>query len=504
MSKFFRLIYGLCWVGAIGCSDKTAIDDSLPSTTPEKKVQNFTFVQSNPVDDFTDFARRGVLSITFSQEVDEKSATREVIQILEEGKAAVDAAISVNGRELVIRPKNVLKPLTRYSYRVSDGLISRDGLHLVGAVAIDVRTSDRTLGDSETLVGKYDVDGLLLELAMNQNGEAVAIWMESGAGNENLDREAWMSRFSPVSGWTATQQLEAQRPGLNMQDVGIDDSGNVIANWKPNKGVWVTRFEAGKSTGTSQEVAAGDYTKIAVNGPGEALVVADIISDSLVAVHFDPTTKTWTQPLEIAQTGVQNYRVALNDKGEAIVAWSDEGAIWVNHYTQNQWARASRVADAEGFVDLELALREDGQAALSWSMLRSSVWSYNTAGYIPEKGWQVDQPATRPYSAPLLLRWPSKSAPAHQLPIEGTQVRASAVVNRDGIITDLVQLGDGYNVRRFVPALGWLPMQRYTKWESNGWALRVLATDALGRVIAVRSEARGDNHHYEIVANYIN
>lgn len=169
------------------------------------------------------------------------------------------------------------------------------------------------------------------DIAMNANGEAVAVWSDTPGGIVLAATLAsgsgvWVPATAPLS-----QPLQ---PGFNPQ-VAIDPSGNAVAVWQTNGPGAVIRgslLAAGSSTWIpTTDLTSADFSEIpqvAVDAAGNAVAVWRTINGALnEAIHaarlpFGSTV--WIPTGDVAPfsvTLVTDQQVAMNLAGAAIASW---------------------------------------------------------------------------------------------------------------------------------------------------------------------------------------
>lgn len=139
-------------------------------------------------------------------------------------------------------------------------------------------------------------------LTMSASGHAWAFW---GGSREGGGTATWSSHYTPGQGWSAPETLEIPvwRDSERYVAAGADEAGGVMVAWTvPSNGfeVWARRFVPGEGWGTPRKVSsqAGAYLslpRLAVNARGEALVAwvneaQAVTQQSLWAARFTPDT----------------------------------------------------------------------------------------------------------------------------------------------------------------------------------------------------------------------
>ncbi len=99
------------------------------------------------------------------------------------------------------------------------------------------------------------------QVAVNSNGEAIAIWIGSAGSRAGL----YANRYLPGSGWGTQQLIDTNSGdvGTPVMAVGLDAAGNAIAGWFQGTDVWqggdiwANRYVAGQGWGTAERIETG-------------------------------------------------------------------------------------------------------------------------------------------------------------------------------------------------------------------------------------------------------
>ena len=231
-------------------------------------------------------------------------------------------------------------------------------------------------------------DAMLPQIAMNDAGVAIAVWMQSDIPHFNI----WANRFDGVS-WGTAEMVETDDAGDAMlPQIAMDDTGAAIAVWRQNDGtrnnIWANRFD-GVSWGTAEMIETddtGDATlpQIAMDGTGAAIAVWTQNDDNSVnlraniwANRFDGSS--WGAP-ELVETNSTSLatlpQITMDDTGAAIAVWIqyDEypaslwSNIWANRFDGFSWSTPEMIEtyDAGDASDPQIAIDGTGAAIAVW------------------------------------------------------------------------------------------------------------------------------------------
>ncbi len=214
------------------------------------------------------------------------------------------------------------------------------------------------------------------QVAVDPSGNAVAVWNQSDGTRNNI----WANRYAAGSGWETAALVETDNAGdAYSPQVAVDGNGNAVAVWYQSDGtrnnIWANRFAGRSGWGTATLIEtdnAGDAQnpQVAVEGSGNAVAVwyqSDGARNNTWANRF-VAGSGWGTPalIETDNAGdAWNPQVAVDPVGNAIAVWyQDDGIV------QNAWA--NRFDDTP--PSIVLATPSEGAATN-----RSSVWAAGTA-----------------------------------------------------------------------------------------------------------------------------
>jgi len=216
-----------------------------------------------------------------------------------------------------------------------DILVAWDDGNQLWAIAFDPTTGWGTPAKVR------DVTGLGTGLANSRvatgtKGTGVAMWIESSEAS----RDIWTSTFDRIGGWSAPAILQSNgqsSAGLGETlAVGTDATGNAIAVWSQDGGIWTSRYTSGTGWSSPAFLGSGSAPKLSVNPAGNTLSVwwdADVI-----ASYFDPSTG-WGVPVPLnVPTSTTFWDVSLAPDGTGYAYHSidsntpGEWRIGLNHF----------------------------------------------------------------------------------------------------------------------------------------------------------------------------
>ncbi len=293
-------------------------------------------------------------------------------------------------------------------------------LSLAGCTEGAVFDSEQCLDTCDTAAGEWSPSERLAhrrsdspqdpQLAISDDGTALAIWEEEYSGDYNL-------RFSLLDAttgeWTQSDRLP-HRSSDSPQDpqLVITNDGTALAVWEEeysgdydlrfsvfefSTGVWSQSERlANRSSDSPQDV------ELAITNDGNALAVweEEYSGDyDLRFSVFDFASKKWSQSERLANRDSdsrQDPQLAATDDGSALLIWEEKfGGDYdlrfsVFDVATGLWTQSERLAnrDSDARQDPQLAVTEDGAAMAVWEEkfggdfdLRFSVFDFATGSW---------------------------------------------------------------------------------------------------------------------------
>src|SRR5256886_10826615 len=192
----------------------------------------------------------------------------------------------------------------------------------------------------------------LCKLAVNQNGDAMAVWQQ---GDSSGVLSIWANRYNAASGrWRTATLIESNAGKAFLPHVGMDDNGNAIAVWVQNDGtydsMWANRYVAGQGWGTPELIETNtgdaDFARVAVNGNGVAVALwkqSNGVNHDIWSNIYVPGQGWGTATLMEANPndGSEPW-VAVDKNGNAMAVWRQykggepDPSIWARRYVAGQ------------------------------------------------------------------------------------------------------------------------------------------------------------------------
>jgi len=271
-------------------------------------------------------------------------------------------------------------------------------------------------------------------VAMNERGEAVAVWAQYSIFDINnpgpVSSSLWANRFVPGKGWSKPTQLEGEATNPNYAVVAMDEHGNAIAAWHQTNvaldvsNVYAKRYAAGAGWGNSKllqgDTAANSIIpQLAMNEDGDALVAWTRIDpatyvSTVVANRYLRSTGWAGQETVVGSEAGGNPLVGLDGDGNGMAVWTrmDSTTFQTNVFASRYgvtsgWDKAELLqpgTDVDA-SNLRFAMNDHGEAVALWKetiapYFSDFTWEIHVNRFVPGKGWdgsqQVGATATQP------------------------------------------------------------------------------------------------------------
>ena len=238
------------------------------------------------------------------------------------------------------------------------------------------------------------------QVAINNSGDAVAIWIQNDGVTDNICANFYISG----TGWGVAGIIEANPGTAGSPQIVLDNAGNAIAVWTQNDGIWFSIYSNRYISGTgwagsvTLEGAGGDAyaPHISVDGAGNAMAVwAQAPSPSIYANRYvSGTGWAGAEEIEPGTVGASVPQVSMYGIGNAIVVWNQVtiqyGCIaFGNTYISGTgWAGAEIICSGtEVTTEPRIAINASGDAFAIWyqfDLVRTSIYANR---YVAGTGW---------------------------------------------------------------------------------------------------------------------
>jgi hypothetical protein len=250
-------------------------------------------------------------------------------------------------------------------------------------------------GQPELIEDDVDGDARWPHVALDSDGNAVAVWQQCYAECDSPDTNEWLwdvnaNRYTPNQGWGRHRLITPDHMGNAIRPhIAMDDNGNGVAVWEQSDDsgrfdIWANRYDASSGWGAAERIEtndAGDALRpqVAMDPAGNAVAVwsqFDGLSDDIWANRYTPD-ESWGDAERIGNNAAGQAtrpRIAMDALGSAVVVWTQSHgrypSVWSNRYTPTSgWGTAEPVEtyDGERIWEPQIAMDAAGNAIAFWS-----------------------------------------------------------------------------------------------------------------------------------------
>jgi hypothetical protein len=198
-----------------------------------------------------------------------------------------------------------------------------------------------------TIIGDNAGDAGMPDVAMDGNGNAVAVWQQSDATRTNI----WANRYTLGSGWGTAALIESDNSGdaLNPR-IAVADRGDAVAVWQQSDAtrtnIWTNRYTAGSGWDNATLIEtdnSGDATNpvVAVANDGSAVAVWQQSDTTRTNIWTNRYTAggNWDSAILIENDNsgaALNPQVSVGTNADVVAVWQQSDGsrsnIWANVY----------------------------------------------------------------------------------------------------------------------------------------------------------------------------
>lgn len=371
---------------------------------------------TTPVAGATEVDVDTVVRAVFSKDVLGSSVTDSTI-VVEDAQGTVGGSVAFDSasNEATFIPNQSLGLLRDYSVIIKNSVMDLSGDSMVADYSWVFTTRDGSWQNALEIVKAKIGNISFTSQAMDESGNALVISMQVGP----LGIPGLYARYYSIdTGWSSLE-LISSAVDIFLPKIAMDRNGNAVAVWyqagEDNRAnIWANYFTPANGWGSAEliENFSGTATnpQLKMDAQGNALVVWDQADDSnnipgLGFNSFSPVTG-WGKAGLINIEGMwvdggTDFQFAVDASGNALIVWKDEfvfsAGLWANYYTRGSgWSAPMPVySDTEGMArPFKLAMNVNGQAMLVWNEFNGRT-RVKASYFIREEGWsqpiQVDK-----------------------------------------------------------------------------------------------------------------
>lgn len=387
------VLFGLFLSACGGGKDEIA-PSSVDTTAP-------TVIATSPVNGVRLGPSHTTITATFSEDMNPATLTTAAFVVSVDGKP-VTGAVSYTYKTVVFTPEKDLDLDKLYTVT-----ITADAKDAAGNALAAPYTWSFTPGVA--LLESDDAgDAVAPRIAMDANGNAIAVWQQW----DSVDRY-WkiMARRSAGGVWDAVATpVNTGKGDARSPQIAMAASGDAWVVWQQHdpsaaiSNIWASRYDASseawvgstliktKNANTTGTLVNAYTPQIAVNASGQAIIVwrqleSEVGYDVWSVVASRYVGGVWSDPVWLEQNNLKGLDaeqpyVAMDDSGNAVVIWQQAMGAYANRYNvaSSSWGSAMLVGDA-GI--LQIPINTTGDAVAVWRLF-DGIWANRTGAALIE------------------------------------------------------------------------------------------------------------------------
>lgn len=259
--------------------------------------------------------------------------------------------------------------------------------------------------DKEWTLEKGRATRYAARIAADPQGNVLAVWTRDGKSNMEL----WASYYSATSGrWSPPEVISAATGSARDPELAFDGKGNAVVVWNAGGAILARRFTSGVWEPLHTVADPGsDKFHLAVSRNGIATLMWEF-DCRLRAARYEPGLNgrgAWGSAVDIDHHDGAPCRkgtsVAMDDSGNAVVAWAQEvpgearRGVYTSRFVASgpggTWSQAQYVSSKSGDLALNhtsLVVDAKGSAFVAWTEKgpngRNHVYTNRQS---PGQGW---------------------------------------------------------------------------------------------------------------------
>lgn len=380
-SGFFAALLGAVLVTA-SCYEPSEKQSSAP----------LSVTSVSPPDEAIGATVGTVITATFSQPVNPESVNLSSFT-LTGPSGPVFGTISFNPDETIatFTPLDTLAKETLFTAKISTQVQNKLGDPLSAEYDWSFTTLNKGWGTAER-ISPAETDAVSPRIAIDAGGDAIAVWRQPDlAQPTGFDSSIWGARYVLGEGWQAAIPIEDLAGCADQPRIAMNRSGSAIAVWQESDcmgrgGLAVNHFDPGTGWGTAVRLVTADLLnpQVAIDDLGNGLVAWQQNgggSHNIWFSQFDIGLRRWFRalPVEISTGDAQNPQVAMNGAGDAVIVWEkvdtlqQVGSIRAKRYAQQGLLGAQDIELESGpeksHQRPSIAINGDGDIVVVWERI---------------------------------------------------------------------------------------------------------------------------------------
>ena len=350
----------------------------------------------------------------------------------------------------------------------------------------------------ETLEQQAGVLSYAIAVAMNDEGDAVVVWPR----HVGSDFDRWAAVYTHGSGWSDAVLIGTSSDlGVATSEVVMDPSGHASVVWPALEGssyrIKANRYIPGSGWVQARTIGYDADTfvqlHLVADGQDNAVAVwrAYVGNQWFIRASRFTAETSWSDPVDLASHPGMPSLVSVDGSrtGGTLVVWRTYGSaddtLWARRYTGSGWKAAEIIAGID-LTDPAVAMNDAGDAIVAW--MRQDADGHQPWALLStaERGWGQAEPIGTGGMGVM------PSGAVHVTMSEAGDALA-VWSQRDGAFADLWS-------NRSSIAGGWGEPVRIEDHDAGEATLASLAVDPRGHAVAV-AMLEANNGVYDLAAS---
>ncbi|NRB41118.1 MAG: Ig-like domain-containing protein [Pseudomonadales bacterium] len=389
-----------------GCNDvllysSTEINTDDTSSSTQNPGDTLA-VTLTPLDSSSNVATDINILAKFNQSMVASSIDGSSFSLSNGNSVAVDINYDAGSTTASLTPQQPLNLLTTYTVSLTSIIEDLAGNSLAASSTSFTTRDGLWQGAEINDMGSANISQF--EIGMDNQGNAMAVFQRYDAPGYNI----YVNQYTAVGGWGTPLLIETEGGNASYPVIAVNSRGQAVAAWQQSGGssnTFANYYEPGMGWGTAVAIENDDsgsiiQPRVAINDNGDAVVAwlhHDGISKRRIAANVYKAGIGWANHAvltDVAAETADNAEVAIDATGQALVIWKQGSNIYSARYdTANGWQTAELIQSniVNAAYSNVLSVNAGGDAMAVWLEAESGVRSVYANRYIKGQGWQGAQ-----------------------------------------------------------------------------------------------------------------
>jgi hypothetical protein len=360
---------------------------------------------TSPASGATSVATSAAVTATFDEDILGTSVSTGSFT-LADSQGPVAGAVTFDGASDVatFTPSQSLSLLSTYTATLTTAIDNLSGNGLATDYTWRFTTRDGAW-QTPQLIEANDGDAVTPQIAFDPAGNALAVWSQFDGTRFSI----WANRYTAGAGWGSAELIETDDAGdAAYPEIAVDHNGNALAVWQQSDGarnnIWANRYTAGSGWGSAALIETDNagpalHPQVAFDPDGNALAVwyqSDGSRYNIVANRYTAGTGWGSAELiETVNSGSAEFpQIAVDASGNALAVWyqydGTRNNIWANRYNAGSgWGSAELIEtdNAGPAINPQIAVDAAGNALAVWSQSDGAIYYIWANRYTVGSGW---------------------------------------------------------------------------------------------------------------------